>query len=417
MSVVVPNFTPNLNVVPSPRTTPNMGMVPRTRLDTKPKGNLNRPIIPLNPLVKPNLSPPVKISKNAKFAQDFLETTRRFKAQEEYEQGISDYLGIPRSGGGQLFPLTVKIVDGKEIQQGTKSIPRVDVNANLNNPRVNVPPPVSQRPPTDMMEIDPVTRQMVATSTQTVNEMLARSTDRGVQTPRTSSRTMETSTTADQMVADALSPPIQTIVHNNYINNVRNVHRHVSNVDNRVTQQHQHLHQHIQNVAQEHYHDQRQFQNVVQEHLHQYAIDASQTNNVLQQVLQQQQINQTLNQQQNMIHNQLAQNNLNLTFDARSVNFNALPLAQDLRVIEASPQARLAIEDREGPLVEELPNENQLIPRGRGVVSKRTRENRVVRRSEPGYRRNLRQIQNIPMTGRELVRRATRNVGKYGRAR
>jgi hypothetical protein len=331
----------NANILPKPLV--DVGVDPS--LKGFPKGALRA-------LQRPSGLPafssrPAKESKAAKFAREFFGVQRKQEVEDSKWADLNAVLGL---GSNQAFgpppPLakSVRVINLAELAKAQTTV----ANA---HPLHSVPQGVHTTPIVPPPNI-PVAPQPVAAS------------PRPSLAPQPPARPTQAS--IEIQTEQALSPPLHQIVTHNHYQQVLN-HHYLTN----QFLQHQHTHSHTSNY-------------------HQTVQNNSVINQILNQTAHHHVVNNTLNQQNNAVsvdQRHAIQNNLNLTLDAGDVGAYTQTLHKQpgrQRLVTAPESARLALEDRSGPLIEEVADTpgTALVPRSMTVAKIKKRPRSSLRAQE-----------------------------------
>ena len=255
--------------MPNTRSAPNLNILPQrvVGINGIKSGVKNLPadLLPRKEQKNrmPYLSAPRVLSKAEKWATDWLSRTKELENLDAYNERIQVALNIPNNSPPPR-PLDVKVVNLDEIKNQT---------VHIINDQVAPQPPPDPQPPArprggggggggDLAQMNPVTRELSTTSTQTMRDTANAATSTVHLTTGMSTQTEEPESPDPNM---ALDPPLQHIVQNysNYhtVNNFLQNHMHNA-FHNNLTMNN--YHQVVQNT--------QTTQNVVNQTLHQQNV-------------------------------------------------------------------------------------------------------------------------------------------------
>lgn len=254
---------PNVNLLPR-KISVNTGI--RSNVKTLPRELLTRKE---QRQTLPYLSAPRVLSKAEKWATDWFHRTKELEQADAYHERIRLQLNLPETG----TPLRAKDVRIVNLDELTKKMTK-GVNDNVNpsplpNPQLPQRLPPSQRnagsQTHNVAQINPLTRELSTTSTQTMREMADASTSARPTVATGTTQTDKEPPSGEDMALMSLDAPIQQIV-NNYANNYNTV--------NHILHQHHNEYNQLNQYATlNNYHqvmnDSRSVQNVIQNNLHQ----------------------------------------------------------------------------------------------------------------------------------------------------
>jgi hypothetical protein len=303
--------------------------------------------LPRNNLVAPpsGLPPPGKLKKKTKgenLAGEFFDTFQRKARDEQYRKSVHDFLNVRDTGAPPVYQVrhATNLKQAENTIRSTPNEPPV-VQMDLSPPEPPTPPTApSNRTPVriDQAAIDPITKQMIGSSSAAVQAKVAQATA-STQTPPATR-----DTGVDAMTPPSSPPPLPPADSMEVDANLNQIVQHVTYQTNHYTQQ---LFQNFLDQQQHHQYHLNNYNQVVNNH--------QSIQNVLNNNLHQQIAHITTNQQlNNLVHN----NNLAINLaDNRSLmieqprgaiqaGINAAVEAPPTRPALGGREARLAIEDR-----------------------------------------------------------------------
>jgi|SRR6478609_191172 len=188
--------------------------------------------------VLPFLSAPRILSKAEKFATDFYKRTKELEEIDAYHERVRTDLKLPETEV-PLKPKEVKVVNVDEIVKKVND----GISLNPGVAPVAMPPPLppssgrrSSSTQTDnMVQINPLTREISTTSTQTMREMADASTSARPTIATGSTQTDVEPMTGGDLARMSLDPPLQQIVNNYTYQNQHTINNFLQQHHNDVT--------------------------------------------------------------------------------------------------------------------------------------------------------------------------------------
>lgn len=379
--------TSNVRLLPERTPVPN-------GIDRKVKA-LPKELMPRReqPQAMPYLTPPRILSKAEKFSTDFWLRKKELDGIDAYHESLRVQLNL-RESAPPLRPLDVRVVNLDQLTASRVVAGNAGISpAPPASPQQPPSPPSAGRPPSskkdDLAQINVATREISTISTQT----MVATADASTSAPRAAFRNAETMASAPRVShsatmtdgQEATSPSPQTIVTHNYYQQTHNLNQQVHNYQQHVHNNAQYNSQHILN------------------------------NNLLQQTLNQQTNNQVVNNSLsqntlNMLHyNPTVENNL--TIDAGLFASQAPDMSGRRAIAAATDGSRPAITfPNDGPLIEELPNNEVALRPEMAVEQRRAQQRRNLTRRQAAQRaiaapRPRRRIEPASSLERRVTRR------------
>jgi hypothetical protein len=280
-------FLHGLYKVMSTKSAPNVQLLPRPErgingVDRKKK-TLPADLLPRKQQASamPYLSAPRLLSKAEKWATDFYTRQKELQQSDTYHENLRQQLNLPERSL-PIRPLDVRVVNIEELKNSREH----GLNDGVDPASVlggaypgpgggggGRPVPKGKGPDHDMAQLNPYTKEISTTATQTMNQMVDAATSPSSSLPSSPTASAPPATGGD-LALMSLDPPLQQVV-NNYHNyqtlnaymqrNEQHYHDNTQNVWQQVVQntdarqQAVHLHDHTRNVL-NHY-DQQTIQN------------------------------------------------------------------------------------------------------------------------------------------------------------
>ena len=225
---------PNINRLPPRVVMPN-------GLDSK-KRSLPVELLPKKEVAQrlPALSAARVLSKAEKFTTDFFNRTKELEQLDAYNENITTYLNL-RNNQAPPIAKNVRVVNVDEIAAKVNAVGNRGLNADISP--TGMPPPQGPRSQpssrrgteraNNVAQLNPLTRELSTTSTQTMRNMQDASTSSHSVTGVGTMATQTDPETEGRREANmAVDPPLTQIIHNHTYQNQHTINNYLHNIQN-----------------------------------------------------------------------------------------------------------------------------------------------------------------------------------------